>query len=337
MRKSKRLKLYNEEIKNKYLQEIENEDSKLLARYTFANTYESEEVYRKDLFEMSLEELESVMYGIAPSSSNSSYNNAMRIKNYIEWASDNGLRRTNIIPFDAVDVFNWGKKFVSSYKSRMYTREEVLEMCDDLYNYTDKALLLALFEGIRGTKHSEIVNLKMDDVVMTSERFQATLINEDGSERTIPISEVLFKYLRIADGDKEYFPKNGMKEAGERIGSMEYLESPYIFKKIKRGRAQGEIRLDNNFVTRKMIVFKKIFDSKFLNARILMESGMMHMLNEFREQDGEFKKEHIYKMADHYDTPVYTSGNTSLRNYTTALRRVDNSEFKRLYGYNVTE
>lgn len=336
MRKRIEMKMYNEEIKNKYLNSIENEDTRTLIRYTFAKTYESEVIYKKDLFEMNLEELESVMYGISPSTSDSAYNNAMRIKSYVEWVSDNGLRKSNIIPFDAVDMFNWSRKFVSSYKNKMYTREEILEMCDELYNYADKALLLALLEGIGGKQHSEILNLKMDDVSMTSDGFKAILTGADGSKRTIPISETLFKYLRIADGDKEYFPKNGERNPNERIGTMTYLESPYIFKKIKRG-TQDDVKLDSNFVVRKIITFKTFFDSKYLNAARIRESGMMHMMNEMRKRDGGFKKEHVYEMAEHYNMPTYSTGNTELRNYTIALRRVSNPEFKRLYGYNVTD
>lgn len=337
MRKNNKLKMYNEDIKEKYLQGIENEEVRELTRYTFAKTYESEEIYKKDLFEMSLNELENAMYGIAPSTSTSSYNSAIRIRNYIEWSSDNGLRRTNIIPLDAIDLFDWSKQFVSTYKNRMYTREEILEMCDELYNYADKALLLALFEGISGTKHSELINLKMSDVSMTPEGFEASLMNEDGSKRTISISETLFSYLRIANGDKEYFPRNGNTHPDETIGSMEYLESPYIFKKIRRGKAYDDVKLDSNFVARKIILFKNFFDSKYLNASRIAVSGMMHMMNELREADGGFKRDHVYIVAEHYDMPKYGSGSTHIRNYTAALRRVDNSEFNRLYGYSVTE
>lgn len=282
---------------------------------------------------MNLEELESVMYSLAASTADSVYNNTHRIEDYYIWAVENGLRRTNIIPLDGLNKYEWGKRFVSNYKNKSYTREEVLGMCDELYNYYDKAILLALFEGIKGKGYSELLNLKPGDIKETKDGYEAHLEDGDGETRTISISEELYHYLKKSDSADTYYPNNGKMELSVIPTPMKYQDSPYIFKKINRGVKTGN--LSSTFINRKFVMFKDLFGASFLRPAHIEVSGMMHMINELREKDGGFKPEHIHMMAERFQTPINSVGEG--RNYTVATRKVNTPEFKKIYGYKVTE
>lgn len=333
MMREKKTELYNKEIKERFLESIENEDARNLVLFTFYNTYATEKLKNKDLFEMNRAEVESVMYSLSPSTATSSYNNIIRIEGYITWAIKNGLRQSNISPLDGVRKFEWGKQFISSYKSRTYSREEVLEMCDEMYNYVDKAILLALFEGIKGKGFSEITNLRPEDISKSLDGYSVSLKDFDESTRVIPISDKLAELLYLANSSKEYFTNNGAPAVSEREAPMIYENSPYIFKKINRGVQGG--KLDRNFISRKFSLYKDVFSIKFLKASHIEVSGMMHMINELRKRDGGFKIEHVHTMAEHYNTPK--SYQSESRNYTVALNKVDTKEFERIYGYKVTD
>src|SRR5690606_1173441 len=86
------------------------------------------------------------------------------------------------------------------------TREHVIDMADQLVNESDRALLLGLFEGIRGTGFSELLNLEEKDIREKDGIFQVRL---NGNERTIEISERLAQMLISAANRSEYNNKNG--------------------------------------------------------------------------------------------------------------------------------
>src|SRR6185312_3191278 len=97
---SKKTLLYNNEIKQKFLNEIENPDNRLIVEYTLRNASKTEVDRDKDLFDMSIEEIEDIMYSLACSTATSAYNNATRLDEYIAWAAEHGYRASNITPFD---------------------------------------------------------------------------------------------------------------------------------------------------------------------------------------------------------------------------------------------
>ena len=49
-------------------------------------------------------------------------------------------------------------------KSGLFTKEEIIDICNSLVNVQDKFIIYALFSGIRGNKYEDLTNLKTKDI-----------------------------------------------------------------------------------------------------------------------------------------------------------------------------
>ena len=82
-------------------------------------------------------------------------------------------------------------------KTDLFTKQEIIDICDALANAQDKFIIYALFSGIRGNKYSDLVNLKVEDV------------NFDTKEIKLPSGKVVIMDEYLEDilkdiTDKEY-------------------------------------------------------------------------------------------------------------------------------------
>lgn len=329
-------KLYNSEIKEKFLSRIENPASRKIAEAPLKKAAEAEEDLKKDLYEMDLEEIEDIMYNLTPSTETAAYGQAVRIDNYITWAAKNGYRKSNITPFDGVDKVEWSKKFVADYMKVSFTRQQILDMCDELYNEADKAILLAIFEGIGGTGFHELLNLRVEDIEEIEGQYSVTLQNKDKDKepRVIPISKILADTLKRADGEAEYISGNGV-DVSRYAPSSRYGKSPYIFKKMNRGIQGGT--LNASFLSRKFDFFKGVFGLKYLKAKNIENSGMMHMAHEIYEKNKELTQEDIHSIGDRYDTTIINQDGKSYRNASVIRKILETPEFEEMYGYSIND
>ena len=64
--------LYNSDIKDKFLNEIDNIDSRNVMYYSLRRATEAEYDKKKDLFDMNIDEIEDVMFAMSPSTATAS-------------------------------------------------------------------------------------------------------------------------------------------------------------------------------------------------------------------------------------------------------------------------
>lgn len=332
MLKLKHEDFYNSEIKFEYLESFEEEKTAYITSFIFKKSKEIEEALRKDIYDMSKNELAEVMKALSVSSEDSAYIKAVQLEQYIDWAVEAGHVGSNLNPLSNINKREWSSQFVATYKQAAFTREKIIDMCDDLYNWGDKAVLLAIFEGISGEGYSEILNLQKKDLKEKNNKFYADLVNKEGKERTIEISEELYTYLSKTDDETEYTNKNGQVE-GERWSKSQLLDSPYIFKKTTRGKQEG--KLDLFYVNRKFQIYKEVFNLKFLRSKHIENSGIMHMANELHKRDGEFKQEHLLQIAEQYDTTFTKVGEREERVTSVIKLLLQSDLFENLYGYKI--
>lgn len=327
-------KYYNAELKERYLETIATKATRHITSYPFQKAKNTEEQLKKDIFEMNIDELELVMREQGSSSVDAAYVNAVRFEQYINWAIQNGLLPNNLNPITNLpNKREWASNFVAKYRQTVFTRSELLEMCDDLVNDVDKAVLLALFEGIAGKGYAELLNLEAKYLKEVNENeFTATIFDADGSSRTIHITKELYKLLLSADKQTEYINKNGQSE-GDRWSTSELEDSPYIFKKTTRGKQGG--KLDLFYVNRKFTMFKEIFDLKFLKAKNIETSGIMHMAHELYNSKGELTQEDMQQIADQFNTSVAKYEGEETRRIIIIKQIIKTDLFKELYGYEI--
>ncbi|MEK4025426.1 phage lytic cycle repressor MrpR family protein [Sporosarcina sp. FSL W7-1283] len=324
-------KFYNYEIKKEYLESLNNEILENVVGYLLRNTAKTEKTEGKDLYDMTLEEIESVLYSLKPSSEKAAYSNTLKISDYIDWAFDQGYRKSNITPLSLVDKTEWSKKFVAHYTRMFFTREEILDMCDALHNYVDKAVLLATFEGIGGKGYKELLNLRVKDIEEDVDQIFLTVYESENESRKIEISSKLANFLRAADTEDTYVSGNG-EAIVSKASYSKYEDSEYVFKKSRRGKQSTE--LNNFYVLRKFTFFKDFFGMTYLRAKDIRASGMMYLANELAEETETLTREDLHKIGKHYKTPMTNSPTGKhYRNLYVIREVLDVPEFEEMYGY----
>lgn len=323
-------RFYNYEIKERFINSIENQITKTFSIYPLKKARAIEKSMGKDMYDMTLDELSEVLGELSCSGENAVYNNILKIEEYIKWAARNGFRKTNISPFSSVDKVEWSKQFVATYRNYYFTKDQIFEMMDKLVNPSEKAVLLALFEGIKGNGFSELLNLKENDIREKDGIYQARLKSKTGETRVIEISEKLAQVLINTANRPDYVNKNG-KSSGGHYEKVQFIESDKIFKKTKRGKQDGE--LDGLFVNRKFIVYKEEFGFKHLKTKHITDSGMMHLAN-ILQKNGVLTTVELNQIAEQFNTS-YTSAPRGgrYRNTTVIKKVIQNDAFEELYGY----
>lgn len=322
-------KLYNAEQKKEFIERYTSIDSKLTIYWQFVKIAKIEFEKHKDLYEMDFQEVYELLEETKCSSINSAINHINTYKRYIEFFIHKGYTNRNVLAETEEPLSSLAKKVVADYKNVRYTREQLLhEMIDELNNYTDGALLLALFEGIKGKGFSELLTLKRSNLEQRPDGYYAHLYEEGTyKQRTIQISEELYKLLILADYQTSYRTNNKDEDV-----ETPFNESEFIFKKAKKGKQGNSQVLDRHFITRKFLFFKKEFGNSYLTADDIVQSGMMDMAYRLYVEKGKIGKEELLEIGDQYNTLMATVDKTSYRNTTHLKRLIFTNAFKELYG-----
>lgn len=329
-------KFYNPELKERYLNTIQNDSTRYITMFPFMKAKRTEEELGKDVYQMNEKELELVMREQGSSSVDAAYVNAVRFEQYINWAYQEELLESNLNPITNLpNKREWAANFVAKYRQTVFTRKELMDMINALVNDIDKAVLLALFEGIVGKGYAELLNLKEKDLKeVEDDKYTATLEDADGSMRTINISKDLYDILLAANKQTEYINKNGQSE-GERWSTSDLEDSPYIFKKTTRGKQGG--KLDLFFINRKFTMFKEIFNAEFLKAKNIETSGIMHMAHELYNSKQELTLEDMKLIAEQFNTSMAKVDGVESRRIIIIKQILKSDLFKQLYKYEIIQ
>lgn len=320
---------YNNEIKQRFIDTFENPSSKKIASQPLRIAKSTELIKGKDLFEMTLDEIEDVLRSMSSSTLNAVYNNVNQIEAYIDWAIENGYRKSNINIISTINKIEWAKPLVARYKRHAFKREEILEMTEDLVNYSDQAVLMLLFEGAGGGGHSELLNLKRSDITGEEDYYMLNLKDRDGSERVIHASNELVKILILTDSQLDYINKNG-EVANEKYRYSPLEDSEFIFKKAIKGE-QGK-HLTHSHIIRKFNLYKEVFGYEYMKASHIKNSGMMHMANEL-QIDNKLNKDDLLAIGEQFNTTPTQVDGKSYRSLTVIRRIIESPDFEELYEY----
>ncbi|RUL47232.1 HNH endonuclease [Lysinibacillus antri] len=314
-----------------------NENSIQTTKYQLSKLHPYEKQLHRDLFNMDEAELLIGLRAIGKdfSSSTTASGVISTVYNYIEWARLEGIH-DNPNPLEGINKTELAQKMVDDSKRIRYTREQLFEMLEKLPNYTDQAILLALFEGMKGREFTEIFSLTLDHLqrVTTgnSVNYIATLENIDKGviiSRKIFISEELYHLLHKADSQERLLNDNG------KGGFPFHLESSYIFKKVKRGKQENYLAMqERHYITRRFLKFKKLFENPELEADDIFYSGMMDMAYQLSIQHGDVSKDHYYMLHKQFNTRLaYGNNGYSYPNTTFLRTEVYNAKFHTLYDH----
>jgi len=287
--------MYNVEYKEAFLEASEHaEETKNQYRLYFKKTEPFENQKGKDLFDMDFDMLEELFYWVQRKTERSAVNFFNTIKNYITWAKDNGYGESPLNPI--IDTIN--TEFVSKYLYKegikYYTRKDLFKYFENMNNVRDKALVLALFEGISGNKFSEIINLRREDLSEKDGKYYASLLSDevDLTHRQLEISEELYNMVIEAYNAQEY------KNTSGRVNRI--VDGEYIFRKSRIGG--NDVRITVPMLQNTIInVIKPAFDDVQITTTSINNSGVMHYANEYMNSDRVLTKEIATRVAEKFD------------------------------------
>lgn len=314
--------LYNAEQKVRFIEKYEMDSSRNTLYAQLARISEKEFALNKDISEMNQDEIKETLLSCQFSSVSSAISHINTYKRYSE-------TQTSTSPFYVFDNTEMAKNVIAKNRDKRYSKEEIELFMGSLVNDNDKALILCLFEGIKGQEYSEIFNIKVEDIGEEEVNGMFSLVLNDSvrqSERSVLISKHLKELLIRTNKQLEYMSPEGLRNSL-------FNESEFVFKKVRKGKQKESDVLDANYLNRKMLLFKKVFDNDYLKAEDITRSGMMHMANEIYKNKGVFTREDINLIGEQFGIPKVALNNTEIKgfNITTLKRKIFHSTMSILY------
>lgn len=319
---------YNEHIKNRYLENLNNENSRATIQYVFKASKRAEEIKGMDLYNFSKEDIELVMENMTITSNHTARANANYISNYITWCIKHGYRENNLNPLDTIDR-KWSAKFVDRTIKIHYSYEEFIDLLEDplMQNGQDQAFLFLLWEGIIGERFSELQELKFSNV-----DFENNTVYVKERNEKVSVSEDCIKYLQKAYNQNTYYQWNSnTREFSEK----ELLESEFIFKNVRSPRGLPNQPVKINVFYSRLHSLKEIFDLSYLTPNSIKQSGMLFFSTELFKRDGKLDTEQLGEIGDKYNWSKITNNGYEYYNVTLMKYFINKQNLKELYDLDV--
>lgn len=165
---------------------------------------------------------------------------------------------------------------------KFLTREQLDDIEDELYNYTDKALLELLWEGISGKSMEDIVALNRS---MISEDKKYICFN-DG--RKVKLSSKLYNYLDKAFSEKEYMCY------GTTIRVKKLIGDDCLYKEMDNAYTVDSDDKFFRWVYRRVQTYRKHVDMPLLTMKALAASGLLYKIKNAMEKNNLGLREFLY-------------------------------------------
>ncbi|MCA1027002.1 site-specific integrase [Cytobacillus kochii] len=292
--------LYNREVKEKYLEKFDNEQTKTTIGSLFQKAELIEEALGKDLYNFNSVEIGKVIQNARPVSGSVAFTYQRFISKYISWAiSPMAIRDNNINPLKGLTK-EWSSQFVDHTKKIHWSKDELYEFLELLPNAQDQAMLALMFEGVIGDKLSEIINLHYKDIDWNNNKININ--STDDSKRTIEVENRTMRFIENAY--KEITHRYYDEKTGDYKES-ELVPTDFIFKNANTKRNLNVKRpINKSTIYLRLKRLKDEFELEYLTANSLKESGMIHMITkifEAKEDDDKvITKEDLFLIAEEF-------------------------------------
>lgn len=287
--------MYNNEVKKRYIEEKESKDilaPGFLAK-TFAKTKDFEEEFGKDVYDWTKDEvLKYYKYLNTPSQYTLNTLTAT-LKVYTQWCVQNGIATQNhYVEITTDEILSCVNEEIAG--EGILTRDELLKITEDLPNWSDRFIMLALFENVRGIDFVEISNARVDAIngnkirlctgreIEISDELRIAAVESAKAEDYYPLTEKQGRVLTFAHN-----PDLIIKEFPQANTSNEHVRGRRIYERLVR--ALGYLGV-----------------GKKISTTSLVESGRIwYIKNELKRYDISFEDYMISpalrnKMEDRY-------------------------------------
>jgi site-specific recombinase XerD len=330
-------KMYNEEVKETFLQYLIDEEGYTdetvhVFRFVFYKSYDVEDILQKDMYDFNMSELKQVLLNANKSTLNSVRAFASMMKKYIDWAIRTGLTNSNINQMDMFTTKDY-EECIDKSKKLFISEDELIEIEDQLVNYQDKVILRLLFEGANGYEVSELINLKKYDIDYANKRLR--LYDDKNGERFITVSDRCLDIIERAIDEKKYYARNGDKTSAHGKSEYEYFETDHVIKNVLTGRTKGAA--DKNVIYRRMYMIKEIFDMPYLTIKNIWRSGMIKMAVDLYKEEGELTNKQLAKIAEQFGLGKIINNGHETYNYHAMRQFINRDNILDLYGIDIEQ
>lgn len=217
--------------------------------------------------------------------------NNINMKAYTTWALQNSLVNDGINHYDDMtpeDIFACVNQGL--LQSSIVSRDLVLNRIRSLDNPRSAFIVLGIFEGIRGTKFSDLVSLKLSDF----DKSACTVTLPSGSTR--PVSSDLIYWAEMADQQNILVTVNGREFQ---------LYGTRIIKRLRSTNIKEDDTEEHRNVYREAL---RSFDMMGFTGKVstnsLYTSGMIDMINQIA------RRENVTAQTVLYVKPLFAELNT---------------------------
>lgn len=292
-------KLYNSQRKRDFLNEVySNPSTRKTNELYLTKLCFFEKLMEKDVCDFDKEELIDLLKNLYSESENSLNVIFAVICTYNDWCIYNRYSKSKFPNYKCITKED---KRNCVYKRKFFTRDEMYAMCDKLYNYGDKGIIVSLFENIRGrpilkNSFEEIRNLKKTHLIPEANVVIATRDND--TDRLVKIHPKSMEILVKASQEEEYFKENG--QAKGTFATRPYRDTDYIFRTIENGSfsIDNDDRINVGSIENKFRNIRRYLNLESLNATILFDSGLLEKCEVKLKEVGtnKLKPEHFRKI-----------------------------------------
>jgi integrase len=283
-------KMYNEDVKREFINNYKESTQSTVERiFKVSQTVESS--LDKDLYNFNREQLRKLLFLFMPKTEKSSAANCAWIHSYISFCIDAGYRN-GINPLDGIPK-DWSSQFVVRGVKLYWTDREIAQIIEKRVNAQDAVIVSLLFNGVRGTANSEIVNLTKDDLDAFNSKLH--LLDEDGTKRTIVVDETCIKLCEAALKEFEYEKKNGDPSPDIKAPFASLVDNKFIVKSVKT-RTDHMYEAEKNVVHRRLkSISNEISEPNFTPLNIV-NSGMLARAKEIYVETGKLDDQDLEKI-----------------------------------------
>lgn len=322
---------YNQMVKEEYLNTL-TPSLQHVCSNIFTQSKNIEAVFKKDLYEFSLDELEQVVKNLNPATTISARNYRSKLLLYIDWAIEHGRRLNNINPLYGV-TGEWDKKLVDVVGDRYFSIETIDEIVDALDNPQDKALVYCLFEGVVGKGTHEILQMRIYDLHKDVYPYTLDIRDEQGEvKRQIEVSDRCAQFITEAYNQHTYVSiSNGSRQSliecdGRVFKKTVWRNSEHVRRACER----------HNLVIRLAHIKDKFGLGEFSTITISV-SGRIKMAADYIEQNGRMDSAGYALIGRHHNLKQVKWNGHYYYNHSQMRAYINDKYLMSLYGLSKSE
>lgn len=286
--------MYQKEMKEGFIKDYMR--SRVVAKTSLYSLFRKVEPYEqnlgKDCSEFTEEEILKMYKEFSARSYHVLLNYNVILKAYCAWKKHyHGL--VNDIAYENITT-DMARALIPEDAKKVLTREEITDIEDQLYNWTDKAIVEALFEGLSGNSMRDLVGIELNMIDHKTKQLHLP----DG--RLFDLTNRLYELLVKACREQEYMCY------GETLRVKKMFGQNKIYKERDNAYALDSDDKFFRWIYRKVQNFRKHVGIDGLTMKNLQTAGMTFYLKHGMENTGLGLKDFLLteageKLMDRYN------------------------------------